>query len=146
MIPQNQLMKTEMNTSTAIENLFEEVEKAIIDYGFAGLRGEHAQHWHALRVTPDGSTYTSEEASPSYSEGEYYHRSPHTLTIHSMYGDCWSPSPEDNPGWAEKDDGSLDLGDWCGDAPSADEIVVGWREKLQAWIDAGNFTPSTSDE
>ena len=130
---------------TQIENLFESVEQAIIDFGFAGLRGEHAQNWHALRVAPDGSTYTSMEVSPCYSEREYFSRTPHTLTIHSARGDCWSPSPDENPGWGVNEDGTLDLTDWYGDALDADEIAFGWRETLQAWVDAGNFCPTTDE-
>jgi|SRR5580693_1068291 hypothetical protein len=37
--------------------------------------------WWAVRVNPDGDIYDVIEASPCYGEDEYYHRTPHTVTI-----------------------------------------------------------------
>lgn len=41
-------------------------------------------------------------------------------------------------GWKRFD---LDFENWMNDVPEADDVAFGWREKLQAWIDAGNFCP-----
>lgn len=122
------------------EELFEAVESALENFGIATARGDHATNWHALRITPDGEIYTSEEPSPCYSESEYFNRVPHNLTIHSQRGNCYTPSVDENPGWLVNDDGTLDLNEWVGDRPEADHVCYQWRETLQKWIDAGNFT------
>lgn len=170
-----------MNTAEKIETLFEEVESAIIEFAFSGLRGDHARNWNALRIKPDGTIYTSEEPSACYSESEYYNRVPHTLTILAKSGDCFTPDPTTGWAWKEDDHGdriaphseefgfdggryervedmdeeelseklasgwmrfSLDLSDWGGDQPDAENVAYDWKEKLQAWIDAGNFQPA----
>lgn len=42
--------------------------------------------WFAVRVSPEGEIYQSLEASPCYSEGEYFGREPHTVTIYEVRG------------------------------------------------------------
>jgi hypothetical protein len=37
--------------------------------------------WHAVRVSPDGDIYATREASACYSEGEYFGRRPHNVTV-----------------------------------------------------------------
>jgi hypothetical protein len=121
------------------EELFGEVEKALQEFGLAGARGDHATNWHALRIRPDGEIVVSCEPSPCYSESEYFNRVPHTLTLYSQRGNCWTSSPGENPGWAVGEDGTLNLDEWVGDPIDPDLVCYGWRERLQAWVDAGNF-------
>jgi hypothetical protein len=121
--------------------LFDAVEEAISNFEIAGARGDHAQNWHAIRVRPDGLVYVSEEPSPCFSGDEYHGKIPHTLTIHSQHGDCFHPSRDNNPGWCVNDDGTLDLNDWVGDRPDADDVCPQWRARLQNWIDCGNYNP-----
>jgi len=182
-------MTSENTTPTAeqVEELFSAVEEALIDFATASARGDHAQHWNALRIRSDGEIYTSTEPSACYSESEYYKRVPHTLTITSKSGDCYAPGADSNWAWAKNPDGryigqcdahglcgpmrdgsgyevvenlseenladklaagwkrfDLDLTDWCGDRPEADLVQHDWRDQLQAWIDAGNFRPTTA--
>lgn len=122
----------------ATEELFDAVKTALEEFGIADARGDHATNWHALRIKPDGEIYTVQEVSPCYSESEYFNRVPHTLTIHSQRGNCYTPSADENPGWAINDDGTLNLDEWVGDRPDADYVCYQWREILQNWIDAGN--------
>lgn len=134
------MQTTPSQAQERIDALFESVEDAVIEFGFAGLRGEQAKNWHALRVTADSGIYTSEEPSACYSEAEYNRRIGHTLTLIAKYGDNYTPSAGvDNPGWFENDDGTLDLTDWVGESLDSEQIAPNWRERLQEWIDAGNF-------
>lgn len=126
--------------SADVETLFDKVEEALVDFAMRELRGDFSVNWHALRIRPDGETYISQEASPCYSESEYFNRVPHTLTLCTRRGNGWTPSVEENPGFLVNDDGTLDLGEYVGDSIDTDIVCHGWRETLQNWIDSGNFT------
>lgn len=122
------------------QSLFDAVETALVNFAISSARGDHAQNWHALRLSPSGEIYTYSETSPCFSESEFYGQIPHTLTIHSERGNCYTPTVAENPGWFVRDDGTLDLDCWVGDRPFADEVCDGWRDRLQQWIDDGNYT------
>jgi hypothetical protein len=61
------------------------------------------QMWHAVRIGVDGTPYVSTEASPCYSESEYFGRDPHPITLTSRTGHGQCVLPDD---WCD-DDGLL---------------------------------------
>ena len=56
-------------------------------------------HWTAIRIHPDGTLSVSEEPSACYSQDEYYHRMPHTVTVAAQVGNgqhCVNWNNEEN--------------------------------------------------
>lgn len=60
------------------------IREAVLDCHIASL--EMGDGWWAVRVNTDGEVYRSVEASPCYSEDEYYDRRPHTVTVYATRG------------------------------------------------------------
>jgi len=89
------------------ENLLEEVESALLEFEFEGLRGKHASHWNYLRIWPDGKIVAGMEASPYYPESEYYGRVPHPITIQEKRGDCYFPDADIGWDWKRSLNGHL---------------------------------------
>ena len=69
-------------TETKVTVSRSDIFKALADAWCAGE--SYGNCWVALRVGTDGSIYRSLEASPCYSESEYFGRKPHTVTIWSQ--------------------------------------------------------------
>jgi len=61
-----------------------EIRTAVLDCYIASL--ERGDGWWCVRVNIDGEIHRFIEASPCYSESEYYDRRPHTVTIYEIRG------------------------------------------------------------
>lgn len=78
-------------TTTTIQA--DDVLTAIRDAYIGALK--LGQHWHYVRVWPDGSITSGIEASPCCPESEYYSRgTPHPVTVWSMQSN-WTPGYSD---------------------------------------------------
>lgn len=125
-------------TDQQLEQLFELVDSELVEFALAECRGDHQWNWWAVRVRTDGTVYTIQEpSSVRYNDCG--------LTVHCSTGSGYKPSVDDNPGWAVNEDGTLNLGLWCGDALKSDDLALGWRDTLQAWAEAGNYNPGPED-
>jgi hypothetical protein len=65
-----------MTATVSKKKILEEIREAL-------LKSMTCPGWHAVRVTPNGDVYSDLEASPCWSEGEYYGNQPHTVTVWS---------------------------------------------------------------
>lgn len=90
--------------------------------------GNSAQRLY-LRVRPDGAVDATEETSYCVSPDEYYKRVPHTLSLEVLK--------------SSRDYSSLTTAEIeeCADgaADAAQQIVEGWIDDIEAWIEAGNL-------
>lgn len=131
-------------TDTEIDDLFQKVEEEMINFVLDGYRGGHSGcgERHKLIVESNGSIRNEMTVGQCRDLREHYGITPHELTIVEKTADPWYPDigEEDNPGWNEVD-GKLDLTDWCGHDITAEEANGEWRERLQRWIEEGNFRP-----
>lgn len=85
-----------------------------------------------LRVQTSGEVRVSEETSWCCSPDEYYQRVPHTLSLEILKStrDYSSLSQEEIEQQAD-----------CA-KEAAEEIVEDWMPEIEAWIAAGNFSPT----
>ena len=119
-----------------IEELYEEIEAAVIEFQFESLRGNHAKNWHALRVWPDGKISVIEEVSQSIPESEYFGHHPHPFTFLVEGGNCFSPEAHSGWAWVEDENGTR-IGDFekarynifndLSEEEVEKRLMVGWK-------------------
>ena len=85
-----------------------------------------------LRVQPDGTVQTDEQASWCCSPDEYYKRVPHTLSLEVL---------KFTRDYSDLSAGEIEECADCADDAAA-EIMRGWEYEIAEWITAGNLVGS----